>query len=222
MGVEAAIARHAYLLVQARAAEKGLMLESGSADVAYSTQRADEIAIRILECERESDYLAASEIEALARLEAERRRLALLRSVDLVVPADGMVWRLGVSDGERLSVGDMVAELVDCRSVFILAAIPQDRFSDVETGGAARVRLSGETQDRVGRVVSLTGESNLANDRNLAATPVVPRTATAMARIALEASSNSASDCLAGRTARVLLPASSGGSWLALFARHFL
>jgi multidrug resistance efflux pump len=221
MNVEAATARHAYLLLQAEVARKGILLESGSADASYSSQRADELAMRLAEVEREVAYLAASEVETSARLNAERRRLDLLRGADLIAPSPGMVWKLGASEGERLAVTDTVAELVDCRSAFIVAAIPQDRFSDVEIGGTARVRLSGETLDRVGRVVSLTGEASLANDRNLAAAPPIQRVATATARIEVAASTNSARDCLVGRTARVLLPTSADSGFLAGIARRF-
>jgi multidrug resistance efflux pump len=221
MNVEAAIARHAYLLLQAEVAQKGILLESGSADVPYSSQRADELAVRLAEIDREIAYLAASEAETSARLDAEHHRLDLLRGADLVAPSPGMLWKLGASDGERLAVSDTVAEMVDCRSAFIIAAIPQDRFSDVEIGSTARVRLSGETMGRVGRVVSLTGEASLANDRNLAATPPLQRVATATARIEVAASTNSARDCLVGRTARVLLPTSADSGLLAGIARRF-
>jgi multidrug resistance efflux pump len=220
--VDAGMARLAYLRVQADAARKGMLLESGSNDVPYSSQRADEIGIRLAEIEREIAYLSAYEAETSARLEAERRRVELLRTADLVAPSSGMLWKLGASEGERLHMGDTVAELVDCKSAFIVATIPQDRYPDVEIGGAARVRLSGEKTDWVGRVISVTGEATLANDRNLAAAPLVQRAATATARIQVAASGNSAGECLVGRTARVLLPTSADSGPLARLARRLL
>jgi multidrug resistance efflux pump len=220
--VDAAVARHGYLRVQAEAAEKGMLLESGSADVAYSSQRADEIEIRLAEIGREITYLAASQAETAGRLDAERQRLDLLRAADLVAPSSGMLWKLGAAEGERLAVSDTAAELVDCQTAFIVATIPQNRYSDVEIGGAAAIRLSGETMDRVGRVVSLTGEATLANDRNLAAAPTLERGATATARVEIARSGNSAGECLVGRTARVLLPTSPNSGWLAGIARRFL
>ena len=221
MTVEAVAARHAYLLLQAEMAAQGILLENGSADVPYSSQRADELATRLAEIDREIAYLAASEAETFSRLDAERTRLDMLRGTDLVAPSPGMLWKLGASEGERIAVNDMVVEMVDCRSAFIVAAVPQDRFSDVEIGGAARIRLSGELVDRVGHVMSLIAETSPANDRKLAAAPPVPRAATATARIEIAASTNAARDCLVGRTARVLLPTSADSGWLAYVARHF-
>jgi multidrug resistance efflux pump len=177
--------------------------------------------MRLAEVEREIAYLGASEAETSARLDAERHRFDLLHGADLIAPSAGMLWKLGASEGERLAASDTVAEMVDCRSAFVVAAIPQDRFSDIEIGGLARVRLSGETLDRVGRVVSLTGEASLANDRNLAAAPPVQRVATATARIEVASSANAARDCLVGRTARVLLPTSADSGLMAGIARRF-
>ena len=110
--------------------------------------------------------------EARDRLASERQRLSRLQGAALTAPVDGMVWRIGASDGERLAVGDMVVDLVDCRAGFILASIPQDRFGDVEIGGVARFRLSGERSDRTGRILGVMGESGLSHDRNIAAAPV--------------------------------------------------
>ena len=53
-----------------------------------------------------------------------------------------MIWKLGAANGERLVTGDMAPDIVDCNAPFLLAAIPQDRFSDVEVGGLAQFRLS--------------------------------------------------------------------------------
>jgi multidrug resistance efflux pump len=214
--------RYAYLMLRAHAAQQGMLLESGSADVSYSSQRADEIGIRLTEIEREMAFLSASQTETSARMEAERRRLALLRGVDLLAPSRGVVWKLGASEGERLAAGDVAAELVDCTSPFVLASIPQDLFPRVEIGANARIRLSGESVERVGRVISLTGEASLTNDKNLAAVPAGQNGASAIARIEVSGSNNAANDCIVGRTARVLLPTSSDSGLFTRMARRFL
>ncbi len=218
---EAVLARLAYLRIQTESARNGRLLESGSNDVAYSSQRADEIAIRLAEIDREVAHLAGLQTEAASRLSAERRRIELLREAALVAPSAGMIWKLGASEGERLAPGDTAAELVDCTTSFIVAAIPQDRYPDIEIGGEARVRLSGENADRIGRVISVTGEATLANDRNLAAAPLALHAASATARIEVPASMNTAGSCLVGRTARVLMPTSPGSGLLARLGRRF-
>jgi multidrug resistance efflux pump len=218
---EAALARLAYLRVQAEAADRGMLLENGSNDVPYSSQRADEIGVRLAEIEQQIGSLAAAEQETAARLNAEQHRIGLLRQAEIVAPSASMVWKLGASEGEHLAQGDEVAQLVNCHATFVVAAIAQDRFSDVAIGGTAQIRLSGEAFDRTGRVLSVTGEASLTNDRNLAASPVPQRTASAMARIELAPSADPANECLVGRTARVLLPTTPRNSFFAMLIRRF-
>ena len=119
----------------------------------------------------------------------------------------GMIWKILASNGERVTVGSPVAEIVDCGRAFLVAAVPQDRFADVLLGGVASFRLSGEDELRHGRVVAITGEASLTEDRNLAGVPMNGRSATAIARIEVAPSENRAGECLVGRTARVHLPA---------------
>jgi len=217
---EAALFRLAYLRVQAEAAGRGLLLENGSNDVPYSSQRADEIAVRLAEIERQIAALSTAGQETATRLDAEQNRIALLRHADLNAPSSGILWKLGASEGEHLGANDVVAQLVNCDSVFVLAAIAQDRVPDVAVGGLARIRLSGENADRTGRVISVTGESNLNNDRNLAAAPVPQRSASAMARIELPVDGGN-TRCLVGRTARVLLPTTADSGFLSVLIRRF-
>ncbi len=82
--------------------------------------------------------------ETKSRLSAEQHRIDLLRSADIVAPSAGMIGKLGAADGERLAIGDMAEEIVNCNAPFLLAAIPQNRSSDVEIPGVVQFRLSSE------------------------------------------------------------------------------
>jgi hypothetical protein len=66
--------------------------------------------------------------------------------------------------------------------------------------------LAGETTERTGTIVSVIDDVSLLGDRNLAAVPFDLHKPTSMVRIAVPRSRNVASECLVGRTARVLLP----------------
>jgi multidrug resistance efflux pump len=214
-------ARLGYLRLRVEAARHGLSLDSGSNDVAYSAQRADEVAIHLAEIDRQIASDAAIVSDAQTRMAGEAHRIAALALADLASPATGMVWKVGVSDGERVPVGDTVVQVVDCTSAFIIADIPQDRFSDIVIGAMARLRLSGETSDRTGRVISVMGDSGLSADRNLAAIPGLQRDASATVRIEMAASDNTAGQCLVGRTARVLLPSAEGTGLVGRFLHRF-
>lgn len=204
-------ARLAYLRARETAAAHGIFLDTGANDVSYSAQRIDEIDLRLADVIRAEAGLAAGRTSTETRLAAEERRFAALSEAELKLPARGMVWKLGVSNGERVSTGDTLAQVVDCRASFIMAAIPQRDFSSVELGGIARFRLSGETTDREGQVLSITGDASVSGDRNLAATPVADRITTAVVRVGMTPSDNNGAECLVGRTARVLLPTSGNG-----------
>jgi hypothetical protein len=178
--------------------------------VTYSAQRADEIAITLSNLNQTIAQFVAQSNETQARLASEEQRIALMRTAELVTPASGMIWKVGAGNGERLSVGEPAAEIVDCSAAFLLVAIPQDRFSEVEIGSLAQFRLSGERTERTGRVLSIAAQGDLlAKGVRFAATPV-PGPANVIVTVAMSASANVAGECLIGRTARVLLPNSGG------------
>jgi multidrug resistance efflux pump len=199
-------AQLATVQAQLDAANRGVMIDAGGNDVAYSTQRADEVRLRLAELDRALDTATGDAEGSASRLADETRRVDLLRSAEMVAPSAGMLWKVASSNGERLSAGDTTAQLVDCGAAFLVASIPQNSYMDVMVGGEARFRLSGETAERTGTILSVTGDASLIGDRNLAAVPADQHKAMAMVRIALPPSRNVAAECLVGRTAHVLLP----------------
>jgi multidrug resistance efflux pump len=199
--------RLASLQAEAAAIEKGVLAESGANDVAYSMQRVDEIDLRLAELNRTIALAQAEAEAAAAQLAAEERRLTLMRSAVLTAPQAGIVWKLGASDGERLAPGDPVVETVDCGSGFILAGISQKSLSRIALGSAVHFRLAGETSDRTGHVVSVSGDR--ADDRGLAALPSGADGSEATARIQI--ANPDPKECLIGRSARVMIPAPGDG-----------
>jgi multidrug resistance efflux pump len=144
-------ARLAALRTEAKAAAQGVLTgNTGGTDKSYSAQRADEIAIELSTLDKTVATLNAEVSETKSRLVAEQNRIDLLRSADIVAPSAGMIWRLGAANGERLGIGDMAAEIVDCDAPFLLVALPQNRFSDVEIAGVVQFRLSGERTEHTG------------------------------------------------------------------------
>ena len=203
------------LLAQAVAINDGVVSEPGSNDVAYSRQRADEVVIHLSDLDRQIAQTTA-EIEVTnARLKSEQVRIDKLAAASMVAPTSGMIWKLEASAGERVGVGEQIAQIVDCDSQFVLATVPQSRVPNIEVGGEAEFRLSGEATRRSGRVVSVAGDANGA-DRNLAAIPFAEKGQTATVRIALDPGDR---QCLVGRTARVLIRSTGPGLFSRLFNR---
>jgi multidrug resistance efflux pump len=192
------------LRVQQQSIDQGVVSEPGSNDVAYSRQREDEVMIRLSELDRDKALAQADLNETQARLQSEEQRVARLRSAAMTSPITGMIWKLDAHDGERLGTGDTVAQVVGCDQTFIIATLPQNRFSDVAVGSRVKYRLSGDLIERYGSVASITGDAT-AGDRNLAALPIASKGPTITARVMPDSSSE---ECLIGRTARVLFPSS--------------
>lgn len=210
--------RLASLRAETGAAADGVLSDPGGIDVSYSAQRADQVAIDISNLTRIiSDYAADVDVTRVS-LQAEAERVRMLGVADFNSPVEGMIWKLEAANGERLSTGETAAEIVDCSAAVLLAAIPQDRVSYIEIGGQAQYRLSGESIERQGIILSVAGQGNLANNSHYASVPF-EESAAAFVRVTMSGSENVEGKCLIGRTARVLLQASGGGI-LARIYRH--
>jgi multidrug resistance efflux pump len=199
------------LVAQLTAIDQGVVSEPGSNDVAYSRQRADEIAIRLAELDHESALTRADIEETSARLASEQKRVEKLRTAPMIAPKSGVIWKLAASNGERVAAGETVAQIVDCNSAFLIARVPQNQVPYIGVNDEAEFRLSGDDTKRHGHVLTITGDTT-DGDRNLAAVPFVEKGATATVRIAMDPIDG---QCLVGRTARVLIPWNGPG----LFSR---
>jgi hypothetical protein len=137
-----------------------------------------------------------------------------MHSAIISVPSPGMIWRVGAAPGERVSPGDLLAQIVDCGAALLAVSVPQDQLPEIDLGsGVATFRLAGELQDRTGHIIAITGEAAVRGDAALATVPVAGTKPVATVLVAVQPSPNRLGSCLVGRTARVLLPA-SGGGWL--------
>lgn len=205
--------RIAALTVQRNGAAQGLFVDTGHAGTAYSQQRRDEVLLRLADLDRAVATLTAEEGGTLARLQAEEWRVAQLASAVLAAPTGGVLWRVLANAGERVAPGDTVAEVMDCHSAFVLAAVPQDRAGEVRAGGIARFRLLGEARERSGRVQAVLAEGAAGPvDRNLAALPPPPARGGSLIRVTLGSPEGSeGAECPVGRVARMVLPTRKGG-----------
>jgi multidrug resistance efflux pump len=203
-----------------RSASAGVLSEPGiNNDVPYSRQRADEIRLRLAEIDRTQSTLQAQAEEAKSSLDAERARIGLLRHSDLITPVSGMLWKLDAVNGERVASGEAVARIVECSRIFVLAEVPQERVPEIAVEASARLRLSGETRERFGKVLAISGDPQRDDDRKLAAFPAQnPRQHLATVRISLDPNSD---DCPVGRSATVLISIAEGSPVGRLWRQFF-
>jgi multidrug resistance efflux pump len=206
---------------EAEAASQGVLSEPGINDVAYSRQRADEISLRLAEIDRTLVALRSQVSQATKDVESEAHRAHLIREADLVAPGEGVVWKLEAMNGEHVGVGDSVVQVVDCSQSFVLAEVPQERVPEIAIGGVARFKLSGESAERAGVVLSVSGDQQKGENQNLAAFPnQSTETQRATVRIGLR-SAAAPGDCIVGRTARVLLPTNGSNRLARWYRRYF-
>ena len=224
IAVEAVAAQQstlASLRSQATDAAHGILAEPGDAsDVSYSRQRADEIAIKLAENAGALTIARRQADEAQLNVEAETVRDGLMRQSVVDAPMDGVLWKINATNGEGLSSGSSILSMVNCSQQFVLAQVPQDRVPDVAIHREARIRLAGETEEREGRVMSVSGDALKRPDAKLAALPI-EESSQQMATVLIllntswrgtsagyadrDARGESVS-CFVGRTARVLIP----------------
>lgn len=197
--------------IQANASAHGILLDSGTNGGSYAQQRIDEIDMRLAEIDQMVMQSQKDEKAMTQTLADASSNLKLRRSGELFAPVDGIVWKLIASNGEFVEKGASVAQFVDCKSTFILAAVPQDRVPDVLLGSTVRFRFAGDTSDRYGKVRSVSGAQDPLTNVAIATAPVHERTPTATVMISLNPADTQ--ECVVGRTARVVIPVASTHVW---------
>jgi multidrug resistance efflux pump len=209
------------LRAQAVDASHGLLSEAGDAsDVSYSRQRADEIAIRLAENSSALAIALGQSKEAHLNAEAESVRDDLMQQSEVRSPMQGFLWKLNTTNGEHTLSGASILSVVDCNQQFVLAQVPQDRVPDIAVNRGARIRLSGESEERTGTVLSVSGDVLKLPDPQLAALPY-QESSQQMATVWIELNKpgtpsgdgnlaqfgpSEGTSCIIGRSVRVLIP----------------
>ena len=151
---------------------------------------------------REASRQQSALMRAERRLTEEQALYETQREALLNPMAGLTVWRLKAQPGQRVGPEEVLAEVLDCRSIFILAAAPQTALPSLAPGSAARFRLAGEREARPGVVLGRHGEVSGREGSNLAAQPSRPHGLSALVQIALEPF-QPGTLCPVGRTGRV-------------------
>lgn len=188
-------------------AAHGMLTEPGDAsDVSYSRQRADELAMKLAENSVALAVARGQTEEAQMNVKAETVRENLMRQSEIHAPIQGVVWKRNATDGEHILDGASVLSLVDCARQFVLVQIPQDRVPDVALNREARIRLAGESEERMGTVSSISGDVLKLENARLAALPFQESTQPMATIVITLKGQEKAPSCFVGRAARVLIP----------------
>jgi len=195
----------AVLKAESESAKQGIFTEQGySSEVSYSLQRVDEINLQLANLQQSSTTLRLHAAALQSSVSATADHSNLMHRAVLVSPITGTVWQVQAQDGERLSVGDRVVQLIDCKRQFVLAALPQNDLSRLDLTGEARIKLSGERRVQTGRILGVSKRSK--ENEELAADVLDEKKPMAIVRIALTPDSSGAESCSVGQAAQVMLP----------------
>ena len=163
---EAVVARNAKVVASARleavrveldAARAGTFVGDSYNDRPRSSQRADELGLRIAELSAEIGQRHARLRDLNEELNGETRRVADRSSVEVLAPSQGRVWELLTSQGEQVRQGQDLLRLVDCTGAVVTASVSEAVYNTIRLGDPAQFRFRGESETHEGTVIGLSG-----------------------------------------------------------------
>jgi multidrug efflux pump subunit AcrA (membrane-fusion protein) len=149
------------LMVEAGAFAAGINARDGQNDVPYSRQRLDEIVIRLNEIASERATLVARDGGLAQEIARESEWLGTQTRFESRARAQAVVWRQPVAAGTDVVKGDVLAELVDCADMFVLARIPLDDAATISPGDAVSIEIGGTRIDTTGEVRIVRGSASM-------------------------------------------------------------
>lgn len=132
---------------------------STASDRSYSSQRADDVDLRVAEIDAELAQRKTALVSLERELEAERKQLDLLSLAQLSAPGRRRVWEVLVEPGEFVYVGRPLLSWIDCAKIHVVAYVNLDTFEELHVGTEARViGLGGSDFEAAARVTALPGQ----------------------------------------------------------------
>lgn len=199
----------AALRVELNALKENQFVGDSFNDRPQSAQRSEQLQQSIADLSIELDAKAAEVAELTEELAAEKDRIGHLSTAAITAPQSGVVWELLTSPGERVSRGQDLIRILDCSQAVDSAAVEEGVYNRIRVGDAVSFRLRGESIDRAGKIVRLSGLA--AAPANLAISPSTLLKAPYRAAISVP-SLGEDGVCDIGRTGKVTFEASPSGA----------
>ncbi|PWC31265.1 HlyD family efflux transporter periplasmic adaptor subunit [Azospirillum sp. TSO35-2] len=169
--IRGANARLEALRIELEAAAAGMFLGDSYNDTPYSSQRAQELDLRLAEMRTELDGHAQRLTRIREQIAVEQQRVARLRDAFLTSPVDGPIWEAPAGSGEYARKGQDLLRLLDCSTVVVTASVSESDYNRLKVGDPARFRLSGTSRSFDGQVIRLAGSGAATVYQNLAIAP---------------------------------------------------
>jgi len=129
----------------------------GYSDRPYSAQRVDEIRLSLVRLRASASEQTKRREGLSIELREEEQRLARLQRATVEVPRVGRVLRLLSSNGEYVTAGQPVVELIECSKLSVAARLSDRNYARVRTGMRARFKPLGRSESFEGVVSQKVG-----------------------------------------------------------------
>jgi multidrug resistance efflux pump len=196
------------------AARNGTFVGDGYNDSFYSHQRADEVALRLIELKAELarqqarlDALKDDETGALAGAAGGR--------VLLHATGSGRLWSIAVNEGQFVRRGDPLLEIADCGRLLANASGAKREYAEVRRGETASFHLEGQDSTWAGTVswAGAAGQGMMATSQ-VAFRPQTPEDARYSFMVTLADTPDLRGSCPVGAPGRITF--GGGGGMLPL------
>lgn len=167
--VKALMARLDGVIVELEAAKKGTFLGDSYNDRPRSSQRADELAQRIIMLDAELSKWDATRERLQTAYLSEQEQYNKLSSATIKAPVEGRIWEVLTAPGEQVRPGQELVRLLDCSEAVITATVSETVYNQLSLGTLAYFRYREGGPELRGKVVRLTGVA--AAPANLAIRP---------------------------------------------------
>lgn len=193
--------------IRLKLSERGLLVDENGSDVAYTSQRLDEVSLRLVDLDREIALTQNAVERARAKLVSEREIFEARNTVIFKAEKDGRTLPPVLTTGANAAMSSVVLTSVDCRHLFIDMTVAEEDGARFALGQSVTFRLSGASREWKGVVSELSASGSSA-----AAVPTFvpvrsPRKTWLLARITPEPAfieeAASVPNCEIGRTAVV-------------------
>ena len=188
------------------AAKRGIVTSPGSADVPYSQQRVDELAIQLTNLVAELTVAAAELREVERTTSALGADTAVDGTIQIRANVDGVVWATPFSDGAQVTKGTNLLTLIDCSKLYLDATVSPREQDHIKPGAKVRLRFAGTSVEFPGVIAYVRGGGVREDGTSAAQLTLDSRRDDSHAIINVDAATIGASPgnfCQVGRSAKV-------------------
>ncbi len=192
------------------AARNGTFVGDGYNDSFYSHQRADEVALRLIELKAELARQQAR-LDALKDDETGTLAGATGGRVLLHATVSGRIWNIAVNEGQFVRRGDTLLDIADCGRLLANASGAKREYAEVQRGETASFHLEGQDSTWAGTVswAGAAGQGMLATSQ-VAFRPQTPEDARYSFMVTLQDTPDLRRSCPVGAPGRVTFGRTGG------------